>query len=120
MPAFEWQKKRETPEAELQRKIVKALRDRGWYTIETHGNAFQKGLTDIVAMKAGVGVRFIEVKNPDRYGFTPAQLEKFPQICAHGSGVWILVDDTPEELKKLYGPPNWHHYLKGLHRHYKG
>lgn len=100
------------PEAIIQSKIVTKLTLLGWYTIVTHGSIFQQGLPDLFACHSKFGQRWIEVKNPKAYCFTPAQLETFPKLCANGSGVWILVDDSDEEYKKLWKPPNWYWYCK--------
>lgn len=80
--------------------------------METHGNMYQSGFPDLFACHKLYGARWIEVKNPKSYKFTPAQLRYFPQICANGSGVWVLVAGTLEEYKKLFKRPNWHRYLK--------
>ena len=88
------------------------LNDRGWFTLETHGNAYQKGLPDIFACHANHGHRWVECKNPKAYDFTAAQRVTFPQFTCNGSGVWILVAATEAEYVKLFDKPNWHYYLK--------
>jgi hypothetical protein len=97
--------------------IVKALRDllhcKGWYTIKTHGNIYQSGLPDIYATHSRYGMRWIEVKDPNRAGdvFTNAQHEVFPKITANGGSVWVLVAATEEEYAKLFERGNWYQYL---------
>jgi hypothetical protein len=51
------------------------------------------------------------VKNPEKYSFTPAQLETFPMFGAKGIGIWVLVAATEAEYRKLFGPANWYTYL---------
>jgi len=99
------------PEAKIQKSILEMLRIRGWFVKETHGNMYQCGFPDLFACHSKYGQRWIEVKNPLAYHFTGAQLEDFPKICAHGSGVWILVAATDEEYEKLFKAPNWYQYL---------
>lgn len=99
------------PEAVIQRGIIKMLRFKGWLVKETHGNMFQCGFPDLWCTHKRYGQRWIEVKNPKKYSFTPAQLEFFPQMCAHGSGVFILVAATDSEYEKLFREPNWLSYL---------
>jgi hypothetical protein len=101
------------PEAIIQAKICNKLRQMGWLVMETHGNAFQMGFPDIYATHVDVGGRWIEVKNPLKYAFTPAQLKFFPLLSANGTPIWILTSDSDGEIKKLFRPQNWHHYLKG-------
>lgn len=87
------------------------MKIRDWYVIVTHGNVYQQGLPDLYVCHARYGARWVEVKNPAGYHFTPAQLEVFPAFSSKGVGVWVLTDSTPEELNKLFQPPNWHTFL---------
>lgn len=107
---------RQGPERVIQDEIVKFLRFREWLVRETHGNMFQHGFPDLYATHRRYGPRWIEVKNPKAFSFTPAQMEFFPLLCAHGSGVWIMTAATDEEYQKLYGPANWAMYLMLGHR----
>jgi hypothetical protein len=107
-------KQRKNPERKIQDAIIKELRYREWLVKETHGNMYQSGFPDLFAAHRSYGSRWIEVKNPKSYSFTPAQMEWFPKFAAVQCGIWILTSSEPGELAKLMGPPNWHHYLKGL------
>lgn len=78
--------------------------------METHGNLYQRGFPDLYCTHPKHKQRWIEVKNPDNYSFTPAQLENFPLI-SKGAGIWILVAATQDEYKKLFQAPNWWKYL---------
>lgn len=104
------------PEARIQDAIMKKLTERGWFCKKTHGNMYQSGLPDIFATHKWFGHRWIEVKLPKMKGskFTPAQLKVFPEMCKHGSGVWILTSDSDKELEKLKQPFNWWKYLDVL------
>jgi len=99
------------PEAKIQAAIIMYLRNLGWHVMETHGNMYQSGFPDLFACHYRYGQRWVEVKNPKSYKFTPAQLEHFPKICANGSGVWILIAATDDEYAKLFEAPNWYQYL---------
>lgn len=99
------------PEEIILQRIVKMLRYEGWFVLRTHGNEFQQGVPDLIATHSRYGLRLIEVKNPKSYKFTGAQLEVFPKLVANGTGVWILVNDTPEEYNKLFKGCNWYQYL---------
>lgn len=99
------------PEAEIQEAIIKYLRFREWYVMETHGNMYQKGLPDLYATHRKYGIRWIEVKQPSGYSFTPAQLDTFPLLTANGTGIWILSAASDTEYAKLWAPANWHVYL---------
>lgn len=98
------------PERRLQNQIKTILEADDWYTLDTHGNIFQYGFPDMYACHKKYGTRWIEVKNPDGYKFTPAQLKNFPLMQAHGSQVWVLTS-TNDVYKTLNGPGNWYRFL---------
>lgn len=72
---------------------------------------YQSGFPDLYATHYKYGARWVEVKNPEKYCFTPAQLEWFPQFVSHGSGIWIMTAATDVEYEKLFKPCNWYLYL---------
>ena len=102
---------KEGPEAIIQAAIILFLNQRGWFVKETHGNMFQSGFPDLFCTHQRYGIRWVEVKNPEKYVFTPAQLIDFPLLCMNGSPIWILTAASEEEYKKLFLPYNWHFYL---------
>lgn len=99
------------PEAEIQKRVLTALRANGWFCKELHGDLYQFGMPDIFACKRGEGWRFVEIKQPVRYSFTNAQYESFPRLQSEGIGVWILTSETQLDLLKK--PANWHQFLDG-------
>jgi hypothetical protein len=103
---------RSNPETQLADRLKRFLEARGWTVLNTHGNAFQKGLPDKYCLHDKYKQRWIEVKNADRYHFTKAQLEVFPIIDRCRVGIWILTAATEEEYDKLFHEPNWKDYLK--------
>lgn len=103
--------KRSGPEREIQDALVDFLILKGWLVKETHGNEFQSGLPDLYCAHIRYGTRWVEVKNPLKYSFTPAQIDFFPKLAAVGVGVWILVAATEHEYNKLFQPANWYTYL---------
>jgi len=52
----------------------------------------------------------VDLKNPDAYDFTMAQIQKWPIWEAHGTGIWIITCN--EDYHKLWEPPNWRQYWK--------
>jgi hypothetical protein len=104
-------KKKGRPEEEIRKAIIDFLILRGWFCMITHGNLYQSGFPDVYACHSKYGTRWIEVKNPKKYSFTPAQLETFPKMCANGAGVWVLTEATEAEYSKLFKPANWYTYL---------
>ena len=100
------------PEGKIQKAIIDMLRIKGWYVMSTHGNMFQSGFPDLFATHSRYGSRWIEVKNPSSYKFTPAQLEHFPKIVANGTQIWILVEASEREYEKLFKTGNWYQYLR--------
>ena len=93
----------------LQENIMKMMTWKGWFTKNTHGSLYSSGWPDFFASHRTYGHRWIEVKMPDRSGdpFTKMQHETFPELCSHGSGVWVLVAATEEEYAKLFQKFNW-------------
>lgn len=102
--------KKKGPEAVIQEKVINMLLIKGWYVMVTHGNMYQSGFPDLYATHSTYGGRWIEIKNPEKYQFTGAQLIEFPKMCANGSGVWVLVAATEAEYVKLFKPYNWYLY----------
>ena len=102
---------KDNPEERIRDEILKLLKLKDWLTKITHGNIFSMGFPDIYAAHRRYGQRWIEVKNPRAYSFTPAQVEFFPLLYAHGVGVWILTAGTEEEYKKLFDPCNFFQYM---------
>jgi hypothetical protein len=77
-----------------------------------HGNLFQKGLPDKYCFHREYKQRWVEVKVPSHYRFTPAQLVNFPLIDRCGIGIWVLTDASEAEYEKLFSKPNWKKLLK--------
>ena len=103
-------------EAKIQAAIIKELRNLNWFVKETHGNMYQSGFPDLFCSHTRYGHRWLEVKKPVGYVFTPAQLETFPQLCAHGSNVWIATTHVDVEAV-LMRPPNWFMFLQVASSH---
>lgn len=99
------------PEAKIQDALCDFLLRRGWHVMQTHGNLYQQGFPDVYALHHIHGARWIEVKNPVKYSFTPAQRKCFPLISGAGHGIWILVAATEYEYLKLFKPENWAGYM---------
>lgn len=102
---------RDGPEAEIVEKIYKKLTLMDWFVKVLFGSIYQSGMPDLFCCHKNYGIRLVEVKNPKNYSFTPAQLETFPKLMAHGVGVWILTSDSDSEIKKLFSEPNWWQFL---------
>lgn len=104
--------RRGSPEAIIQAKFEEFLILRKWSVRATHGNMYQHGFPDLYCCHNTFGARWIECKNPLNYRFTGAQLEYFPELNAHGQGIWVITAATEDQYKRLFGPQNWYHYLK--------
>lgn len=103
--------KKSGPERKLQDAIVDYLIKREWYVKETHGSIFMSGVPDLFVCHYTLGWRWVEVKNPEHYSFTPAQLETFPSFQSKGIGIWIMAYCDEYEYQRLFQPPNWHTFL---------
>lgn len=92
-------KSRGKPERVIQNAIIKMLRIHEWYVMETHGNMYQQGFPDLYATHSRYRQRWIEVKNPKKYKFTPAQLECFPKLTAHVTPIWPSIGQDNLSLR---------------------
>lgn len=76
----------------------------GWQVMVTNGNLYQVGFPDLYCTHPTHGQRWIDVKNPARYSFTPAQKKLWPAIDAC-VGIWILT--SPDQIETvLFKPSN--------------
>jgi hypothetical protein len=97
-------------EAAIQEEIENKLLLLRWYVKATHGNIYQSGLPDLYCAHRSYGTRWLEVKNPAGFSFTPAQLNNFPLMQAAGVGIWVAT--SPDQVPDLFfRPPNWYTYL---------
>lgn len=95
------------PEAQIQEALIKRLKEYDWLVKVIVGNMYQSGLPDLWCAHDRLGQRWIEVKNPKKWSFTPAQQKDFPLFHSKNVGIWVLFEDSNEELMKLHQPPNW-------------
>jgi len=100
------------PETIIQKALIDYLKLRNWYVKNTHGNPYSMGFPDLYACHKSYGTRWIEVKVKDKYSFTPAQMDVFPEFAAKGVGIWILTAATDYEYKKLFKSANWWAFLE--------
>jgi len=101
------------PERIIQDDLVKFLELRDWHVMETHGNLYQRGFPDLYCVHDEHKQRWIEVKQPINYCFTPDQKKHFPKI-SKVVGIWILTAATEHEYAKLFAQQNWYQYLEVL------
>jgi len=100
------------------------MQHHGWYIEKTHGNQYQEGFPDLLAMHPRYDPKWIECKVIDKgnqISCTPAQKRKFPIWIAHGVKIWCVagIDFRGEAGKvhllrayqKLFGPPNGYKLL---------
>lgn len=98
------------PEWYIQQDVIAYLRAREWHVMVTHGNAHQSGFPDLYCTHKDYRQRWIDIKCPDKYSFTKAQLDNWP-VMSRVVGIWIMTAATESEYKKLFGPANWQSYL---------
>jgi hypothetical protein len=118
---------RTRPEAAIQKRIIAFLRDRGWHVKPTHGNAYQKGVPDLLCFNASFiktefgGYRPVDCKVEGQHKYTKAQCLEWPEWMpeAGGPGVWIMMDDTERWYKKLFEQPNMWEYWKPAYDKYR-
>lgn len=108
-------------EARIQKKIIKYLTDRNWVVKSTHGGAYQKGFPDLFCTHAEFGMKWVEVKRPLMLGsvWTKAQRKEFPVLVENGTPIWILVDGSLQEYKKLFQPMNLWEYMDISKKNFK-
>ena len=106
---MELREPRGKPEHKAQEALRSMMATKGWFTVKTHGNAFQSGLPDLYAVHRVYGTRWIEMKTPGGT-LTPAQRHMFRQLSIYGDKIWILrgIEDYPLLLKPT---DNWKIFL---------
>jgi Holliday junction resolvase len=103
---------RDKLEYQIQRKLVRLLKIRGWLVQRMSADAFQNGFPDLFCAHKTWGKRWVEAKQPEGYTLTQAQRRKWALWGELGIGIWILTAATQEEYDKLYKPPNWRDFCK--------
>lgn len=98
-------------EQQIEKKLMQVLRTFGWFVKKMHGNVYMTGMPDLYAARQDKGARWIEVKKPINYSFTPAQQVTFPELMGHGIGIWVLQGYSENDLKKLDEPANLWKYI---------
>lgn len=111
MDPAEFKSKLQKPESKIQSEVIDYLKIRDWFVRPVGPSAASCGWPDLYAAHKRYGPRWIEIKRPVGFSFTPAQIDTFPLLYAHGVGVWVVVAATDIEIQKLFQPPNWHYYL---------
>jgi len=99
------------PEYGIMKEILTFLKARGWHCERIVGLGIQFGLPDLLVCHKKYGIRFIEVKNEDRFGFTKAQKWKFPLLMENGCGIWVMTEATEGQYERLFKEPNLWDYL---------
>ena len=110
---------RTSPEAAIQEAIISFLERRGWYVKATHGNAYTSGWPDLYCFHKKHGYRWIDVKNPKRFGYTKAQIQQWPDMHEAGIGIWIMFAADEENYSRLFNPPNWRDFWKPSYDKYR-
>lgn len=98
-------------EFKIQEEIESKLRSLKWFVKSTHGNIYQYGFPDMYLAHVKYGTRWLEIKNPAGYHFTPAQIITFREMAGAGVGIWIATS-VLEVPDLLFKPPNWHMFLE--------
>lgn len=98
-------------EAQIQREIIKFLSIKGWVCMVTHGSEYQQGFPDLYILHPKFEHRWVEVKRPTGYCFTPAQQKFFPIIANSRGKIFIMTAATEAEYDKLFKEPNWPRYM---------
>lgn len=99
-------------EHRIQEQIIAYLRNLEWIVKVAHGNKFQSGFPDLYTSHRRFGQRWVEVKNPVQFSFTPAQLIDFPMMISNGSPIWVMTEACDLEYQKLFKPCNVFEYLQ--------
>lgn len=95
----------------IQQEVIRFLKLRGWHVERLIGVGWQFGLPDLFICHKKFGIRFVEIKNEDKFGFTKAQRWKFPLLMGNGCGIWVLTEATEEQYDRLFKEPNLWDYL---------
>lgn len=102
------------PEKLIEEKVMSKLRSQQWFVQKMHGNLYQYGVPDLYVAHKSYGTRWVELKNPGKFAFTPAQLIRFKEMNAAGVGIWVVTSEV-EVPALLFKPQQWYMYLDPLY-----
>lgn len=78
------------------------LKKKDWVLVRTHGNKYQAGFPDTLALHMEYGWRWIEIKL-EKISYTKYQLYYFPKI----RNVWVLQGTSQDNYLRLFKPANY-------------
>lgn len=108
-------KRRDNPEARVQKAIIEYLKARYWLVREMHAGARMMGWPDLWASHVKHGQRWIEVKLPDmkKSKWTDAQKIWFPKMVEAGTPLWIMTEASEKQYMWLFSKKqgNYHEFL---------
>ena len=90
-------------------EIVQLLEQNNWTVMRTHGNLYQKGFPDLYAIHPEHGRKWIEIKNPKGFTWTPAQMKYFPLMVLCHVPIWVM--RSVEDYKRLFEPYNLREFM---------
>lgn len=93
-----------TPEQKISQAIKTYLEVRGWKLIKLHGNKFQSGLPDYIALYPDGTLKWIEIKTSVGR-LSPRQKTVFDLLDRFGQPIYVLT--SVEEIHYLFRSPNW-------------
>lgn len=112
---MEIRKKREAPEKDGAKRLIKEMTRHGWDVHRLNVSAGEYstvGFPDYYATHKLHGSRWIETKTHTGK-LLVSQIERFSRFAAHNIGVWVLTDEL--DYEKLFQPSNWGKFSWGKH-----
>ncbi len=104
-------RKKHGPEWHIQQQIIKYLQKRGWFVKIITASLYLSGMPDLYASHRVYGPKWIEVKVENKWKFTIAQKENFPQLLGCGTNIWIMFAADKNNYDLLFRPCNCPYYL---------
>jgi len=97
------------PEAHGAKRLRIKMTAIGWHLEKLHGNKYQSGLPDYVAMHIRFGLVWIETKAPGGK-LSQRQHQKFAVLEEKGQKIFVLENET--HYGRLFTTPNWRQYIR--------
>lgn len=100
---------RSGPEMQGASRLRTKMEAIGWHLEKLHGNKYQSGLPDYIAIHIEFGHRWIETKAPGEK-LSSRQHLKFALFERKGQKIYVLENET--HYDKLFKEPNWKNYIR--------
>lgn len=99
------------PESLASIKIIKYMKARSWACWKVGAGKYVSGWPDYYCVHHIFKHRWIEIK-VDKNKLRASQVKRFRELTKAGDEVFVLENEG--QYGKLFKPPNWEEYIRGI------